>query len=193
VRAVGALIRLAAMPGTNRLCAPLGLVAAVVALSGCGSSDVGGEIPQADAAQLNASLDAVNSAIASNDCATASAQADAFVQMVNDLPASAGTELKDALRNAGENLEGLVADQCSTTGSTSTKTTSSSSSEPTTSSTSSSTTSSSTTSTSTDTTTTTSTTSTTETKPPGGGNQGGNGGGGGGDGGTGGGTGGTGG
>src|SRR3954454_13416735 len=185
------------MPGTYRI-APLALVAAVVALSGCGSGDdINGQIPQDDAAQLNGALDAVNSAIESNDCATASSQADDFVQVVNGLPASAGTELKDALRNAGENLEALVADQCAPTGSTSTQSTSSSSTEPSTSTTSSSTTSNSTTTTTSSTadTTTTTTTTSTQTKPQGGGqggNDGGGGGGdGGGDGGTGGGTGGT--
>jgi hypothetical protein len=181
------------MPGTNRILPLLGLVAVVAALSGCGSgNDINGQIPAEQAAQLNGALSAVNSAVQSNDCATANSQSDEFVTLVNNLPASAGTELKEALRDAGTNLQGLVRVQCPPTGATGPtgpQTTESSSSTPSTSSSSSSTTTSS---------TTTTTTSSTETKPHGNGNQGGNGGGeggngngGGGDGGTGGGTGGT--
>jgi hypothetical protein len=185
------------MPGTNRNLPLLALVAVVAALSGCGSgNDINGQIPAEQAAQLNGALSAVNSAVQSNDCATANSQSDEFVTLVNNLPASAGTELKEALRDAGTNLQGLVRAQCPPTGATGPtgpQTTESSSSTPSTSTTSSSTTT---------TSSSTTTTSSTETKPQGNGNQGGNGGGGeggngngggggGADGGTGGGTGGT--
>ena len=64
------LTRLAAMPGTNRIPPLLALVAAVAALSGCGSGDdIKGQIPATNADQLNAALDTVGSAVASNDCA----------------------------------------------------------------------------------------------------------------------------
>jgi outer membrane murein-binding lipoprotein Lpp len=199
------------MPGTNRIPPLLALVAAVAALSGCGSGDdIKGQIPATNADQLNAALDAVRAAAQANppDCEAAASQADQFVNLVNDLPESAGTDLKAALRDAGGNLQQLVNDQCPPTGATGP-----SGAQPASSSTPS-TTDSSTTSSSTDTTetTTTSTTSSTQqTQPPGHGNGAGNGGGdgngggggdggggdggggdgGGGDGGTGGGTGGT--
>jgi hypothetical protein len=188
------LTRLAAMPGTNRIPPLLALVAAVAALSGCGSGDdINGQIPATNADQMKVSLDAVRAAVQADppDCETAASQADQFVATVNELPASAGTDLKTALRDAGGNLQQLVDDQCPPTGPTGP-----SGAQPPASSSTPSTTDS-TTSSTTDT-TTTSTTSTTETKPQGNGNQGGNGGeggngngGGGGDGGTGGGTGGT--
>ena len=84
------LTRLAAMPGTNRIPPLLALVAAVAALSGCGSGDdIKGQIPATNADQLNAALDTVGSAVASNDCATASSGADGFIDAVNELPATA--------------------------------------------------------------------------------------------------------
>jgi outer membrane murein-binding lipoprotein Lpp len=190
------LTRLAAMPGTNKIFPLLALCAAVAALSGCGSGDdINGQIPATNADQLNASLDAVRTAAQANppDCEAAASQADQFVNLVNDLPESAGTDLKAALRDAGGNLQQLVNDQCPPTGATGP-----SGAQPPASSSTPSTSESSTTSSSTDTTetTTTSTTSSTQqTQPPGhgngAGNGGGNGNGGGEDGGTGGGTGGT--
>jgi len=189
VRARDRLTRLAAMPGTNRLLGLLAMVATVGALSGCGSNDINGKIPQSDADELNGALEAVRSDIAARDCEAASSEADAFINGVNQLPATAGEDLKKALRDAGGNLQQLVADQCTTTQTTpttstqSTRSSSTTSTRPTTSSSTSSTT-------STQTTTTTTTTSSTETAPPESGG-GGGGGGDGGDGGTGGGSGGT--
>jgi hypothetical protein len=185
------ITRLAAMPGTKRTGALLALAAAIAAVSGCGSNEIGGQIPQTNADELNAALSGVQTAVQSTppDCATAASDADQFVRAVNDLPESAGKDLKDALRDAGGNLEQLVSKQCTapqTTTTTQTQPTKSSST------TSSSTTSSTSTSSTTTTSTSTGTTTTTQTSSQGG-NQGGDGGGegGGGDGGTGGGTGGT--
>jgi hypothetical protein len=167
---MGAITRLAAMPGTNRLPPLLALLFVLAALSGCGSDEIGGEIPQANAEELNASLEAVRAAVETSppQCTTAESNADQFVDEVNGLPADAGTELKTALRDAGENLRVLVDEQCASTG-----TTGPSGREPT----SSSTTSSHTTTTS-STTDTTTTSSTEETQPPGNGNRGGSNGGG---------------
>ena len=51
------ITRLAAMPPKTRLPALLALAAAVAALSGCGSGDdINGQIPAANADQLNADL-----------------------------------------------------------------------------------------------------------------------------------------
>ena len=151
----------------------LALLFVLAALSGCGSDEISGEIPQANADELNASLDEVRTAVESSppQCTTAKSAADQFVADVNALPADAGSELKDALRDAGDNLRVLVDEQCASTGTTDTAT--STTTTPTTSSTS--TTSSTTTPTTTHTTDTTSTTSTTteEQPPPGNGNAGG--------------------
>jgi len=192
------LTRLAAMPGTNKIIPLLALVAAVAALSGCGSGgDINGQIPATNADQLNASLDAVRAAAQANppDCEAAASQADQFVNLVNDLPESAGTDLKTALRNAGGNLQQLLNDQCPPTGATGPSGAQPPASSSTSSTTDSSTTTSTTDTSTTDTTTTSTTSSTDQTPPPGhgngGGNGGGNGNGGGQDGGTGGGTGGT--
>ena len=113
------LTRLAAMPGTNKIIPLLALVAAVAALSGCGSGDdINGQIPATNADQLNAELNTVRSAVASNDCVTASSGADGFIDAVNELPATAGADLKAALQEAGANLRALVEDQCPPTGAT---------------------------------------------------------------------------
>ena len=111
--------RLAAMPGTNRLAPLLALFAVIATLSGCGSDEISGEIPPANAQELNDALDAVSFAVESNqDCEAAQAAADQFVEEVNALPADAGTELKTELREAGDNLRTLVSDQCPSTGTT---------------------------------------------------------------------------
>ena len=162
-----AVTRLAAMPGTNRLAPLLALLAVLATLSGCGSDEISGEIPAANAQELNDALDAVSFAVeSSQDCEAAQDAADQFVEEVNALPADAGTELKTELRKAGDNLRTLVSDRvpldrddrrdrATTT-------------EPTSSTTDT------TTSSTTATTTTTTTTSTTRAaKPPGGGNGGG--------------------
>ena len=164
----------------------LALVATVALLSGCGSDENSGQIPQANADQLNAALDAVSAAVETNPpaCDTATSQASAFVDQVNQLPVTAGTDLKEALRGAGENLKQLVNEQCASTGATGP----SAPERPTTSSTTPTTSSTTDTTSSTTTTDTTSSTTTTEEPPPRGN---GNGGGPPGGGGTGGGTGGT--
>ncbi len=163
---------LAAMPGTKRLGALLALLAAVVAVSGCGSDELSGEIPQENAIALNAALRAVNGAVALQNCDEANTAADGFVAEVNALPADAGEELKAELRAAGENLRTLVDTECdstepTTTQSTTEPTTTDTTTEPTTTDT-----------TTTDTTTeptTTDTTTTDQTRPPGDGDGGGSG------------------
>jgi hypothetical protein len=169
---MGAVIRLAAMPGTKRLPPLLALLAVLAALSGCGSDEISGEIPPENAVRLNASLNEVSAAVeGSQDCETAKLAADQFVAEVNALPADAGTELKTALREAGENLGSLVDAQCPATG-TSGTTQSTTSTTPTDETTTTTTTD----ETTTDETTTTTdetTTTTDEQPPPGNGNGGG--------------------
>jgi hypothetical protein len=178
------------MPGTNGLSPLLALLFVLAALSGCGSDEISGEIPAADAAELNAALAAVRTATESSppQCEDATLGAKRFVDAVNALPADPAAELKAELQGAGENLRTLVDQQCAAT-----EPTEPSSTQPQeTSSTTSTTTTSSSTTEPTDTTTTTSTTSSTDqTQPPGNGTGGGPQGGGtdGGTGGTGGGTG----
>jgi len=160
------------MPPKTRLTALLALAAAIAALSGCGSGkDINGQIPAADADQLNAALETVRSAVAKNDCVTAGSAAHGFVDAVNGLPATAGADLKQALQEAGANLRTLVNDQCPRSGATGL-----SGAQPPASSSTPSTTDSANSST-TDTTTTSTTSSTEQTQPQGNGNGGGNGGG----------------
>jgi predicted small lipoprotein YifL len=185
------ITRLAAMPGKKPLTALLALAAIVTVVAGCGSSDGPKTIPPQTASVLNADLSAVEEATSAGDCTTAAAKAQDFLDVVNTLPSTVGTDVKAPLQTAGKRLVSLAADpaQCQpsgTTGLTGSKPNNTTSSAPTT-------------TTTTPTTTSTTTTSTTTTKsappPSGGGNQGGNpgggNGGGGGTGGTSGGTGGT--
>jgi hypothetical protein len=110
------------MPGTIRLGALLALLAVAMALPGCGSDEVSGEIPADNAADLNSALASVRENIETipPDCAEAADQADEFVDAVNQLPLDAGEELKAELRAAGDNLRTLVSDECTSTGTTTT-------------------------------------------------------------------------
>jgi hypothetical protein len=148
------------MRGTTRSLAVLGLLVAVAALSACGSDEFDGRIPQDNADALRASLAQVRDDVSNGECDSASTGAQAFVDGVNQLPETATTELKDALRSAGEQLERLVSSECAAT--TTTTTTTTTSDDSTTSSTESTTT---TTDTSTDTGTDTGTTTSTGTGP----------------------------
>jgi cobalamin biosynthesis Mg chelatase CobN len=161
--------------------APVIVLAGLAALlvAGCGGSDgIEGTIPAANADRLKLDLAAVQGSVATNDCDAAMRSAQQFVSDVNNLPDTAGTALKEALRAAGENLIAQTQDpsQCQqgATGATGF-----SDVQPTTSSS---------TSSSTSTSSTTSSSSTAETNPPnpghggeppgqGGGNPGGGGGG----------------
>jgi hypothetical protein len=146
----------------------LALLFVLAALSGCGSDEISGEIPQDNAAELNAALADVRAATESTppDCEDAASGAEQFVDAVNLLPADPTDELKAELQAAGDNLRTLVDNKCAATeptGPTGTQTQETSSTS-TTSSTTSSTTD------TTDTTTTDTTTSTDETHPQGNGN-----------------------
>jgi hypothetical protein len=181
---MGAITRLAAMPGTNRLPPLLALLFVLAALSGCGSDEISGEIPPDNATELNAALDAVRIATESSppDCEGAALGAKQFVDAVNGLPADPAAELKAELQDAGENLRTLVDQQCAATEPTGPSGTQSQETSSTTTTTDETTTTTDETSTTTDETSTT----TDEQPPPGNGNGGGPPGGGGTDGGTGG-------
>jgi hypothetical protein len=171
------------MRGTTRTLAVLGLLAAVAVLSACGSDEFEGRVSRSDADALRASLAQVRDDVDNGECESASSGAQAFVDGVNDLPLTATVELKEALRDAGEQLERLVSEECpsgATTGTTQTTTTETTSTTDTT------TTDTTTTDTTTTDTTTGTGTTTTGTQPAGSGNGGATGGGGGADGGTGG-------
>jgi hypothetical protein len=96
----------------KRLAAVIAIAVIGAATAGCGSNDIDGTIPQEDADQLISDLDAIESASASNDCASAEARAQDFKEHVDALPATSGVALKEALRGAGDNLEQLVRDPC---------------------------------------------------------------------------------
>lgn len=153
------------MPGTIRLGALLALLAVAVALSGCGSDEVSGEIPADRAPALTAALDGVSRTI-ETDCDQAQVHAQDFIDAVNDLPADPSGEVKAELQDAGDHLRTLVESECaSTEPDTTTPTTSSTA--PTSTASTSSTTDTTTTETST---TTTSSTSTDDVPPDGNGN-----------------------
>src|SRR5262245_7687379 len=99
------------MPGMTRVAALLALAASVAAIAGCGSNDINGTIPQANADQTVAEADGVETLLASGDCSGAEARVQDFLDQVDLLPSTAGSELKGALRDSGNNLKSLVA-QC---------------------------------------------------------------------------------
>jgi hypothetical protein len=105
------------MPQPKRLAALLAVVAMVTVSAGCGSNGINGSIPAEQASALLTELDAVQGAADRGQCVTAAAGADRFVAGVNALPASAGAQLKAALRDAGSNLKTLAAD-CAPSGAT---------------------------------------------------------------------------
>lgn len=114
VRPRSAATRLAAMPGQKRLAGALAAVAAAMAISACGSSGDNQTISPENANELTSALNAVQAAVESRNCDLAEQRAHDFIDAVNALPDTVGTEDKDKLRSAGENLEKLAQDpaQC---------------------------------------------------------------------------------
>src|SRR3954453_10647308 len=106
-----AVTRLAAMPGQKRLAGAMAAVAAVMAISACGSSGDDSTIPSANASQLLAALNGVQAAVDAGDCTQAEQRAGDFIASVNELPDTVSTEDKEALRTAGDNLEKLAQDR----------------------------------------------------------------------------------
>jgi outer membrane murein-binding lipoprotein Lpp len=160
------------MPGKHGLRALLALAAAGVALSGCGSDEVNGEIPAENADALSAALAELREATEQTppDCSAARFQADELVRYVNDLPATA-EEAKDELQSAAPHLQALVDAECPNTGTSGSPTTTPTTTSETTDTTSTDTTQTTNTdTTSTDTTTTETDTTTTQTQPSGNGN-----------------------
>lgn len=93
------------------------VVVTAALLAGCGSGDEG-TIPSGDADDLINLLNAVEAAVAEQDCGTAQDNADQFVTVVNNLPSEVDDEVKDGLRQAGERMTALSRDpgQCETEG-----------------------------------------------------------------------------
>jgi hypothetical protein len=98
---------LAAMPGSHRLGALATIAAATALLSGCGGSD-DGTIAGSAATELNSELTAAQTACAQGDTAGVRTHARAFLGLVENLPDTAGADLKGALRDGGHSLEGLA-------------------------------------------------------------------------------------
>jgi hypothetical protein len=105
------------MPGTIRLGALLALLAVAMALPGCGSDEVSGEIPADNAADLKSALADVRLEIEAGctDPDQAREQAQAFVDEVNRLPADPSGELKTELQEAADHLRNLVDSECAST------------------------------------------------------------------------------
>ena len=143
----------------------LASVASVAAVAGCGSSDINGAVSPEEANLLKANLTGVQEAAELGDCDALTTRTHAFLDSVNGLPATAGADLKNALRESANHLTTLANEQCASGTTGPTRSTSSSSTTtsppPTTSPT--------TTDTTAPPTTSTTTTSTKEESPPSGG------------------------
>lgn len=109
--------RLAAM--LRRARKPLLVVVSAVLLAGCGSDDEG-TIPSGDADNLINLVNAVEEAVAEQNCDFAEDNADEFVAAVNNLPAEVDDEVKEGLREAGNRMTELSRDpaQCEPSGAT---------------------------------------------------------------------------
>ncbi len=108
---LGALTRLAAMPGQKRLAGALAVAATAVAISACGSSSDKPTIPSTNATELTTALNGVETAVNQGRCNRAQTEAQSFIDAVNKLPDTVGTTDKEALRSAGENLQKLAQDR----------------------------------------------------------------------------------
>jgi hypothetical protein len=84
-----------------------------VLIAGCGSGDEG-TIPSGDADNLINLLDAVEAAVAEQECESAQENADQFVIAVDNLPSEVDDQVKEGLRGAGDRLTELSRDpdQC---------------------------------------------------------------------------------
>jgi hypothetical protein len=98
---------LAAMSGSHRLGALATIAAATALFSGCGGSD-DGTIAGSAATELNSELTAAQTACAQGDAAGVRTHARAFLSLVENLPDTAGADLKGALRDGGHDLESLA-------------------------------------------------------------------------------------
>jgi hypothetical protein len=110
---VGAVTTLAALLRSGRIAPALALVGAIVGLSACGSGD-DGTIPPDDAESLLTALEQVQQDVDNGDCSVAQTDATQFVGQVDALPKEVGVEVKNVLREAGENLRDMTGDpdQC---------------------------------------------------------------------------------
>jgi len=100
------------MRGRARLAVLAALILGAL-LVGCGSGgDITGTIPQDNANELKADLDAVQVAIEGRHCQLAHKKVDDFLTSVDQLPEESGAELKDALREVGDHLDNLVDPEC---------------------------------------------------------------------------------
>jgi hypothetical protein len=102
------------MPAKKRLAVLIAIAALAAVVAGCGSDEIAGTLTAEQAARLNADLDAVQQATGANDCTTAQSAVREYRADVFELPSEAGTELKAALQDGGQQLSNLVADQCGT-------------------------------------------------------------------------------
>jgi hypothetical protein len=82
-----------------------------VGVSACGSGDEG-TIPSSSSDELLAILSDVEANFEDGVCGPAQTDATQFVVQVNGLPKEVGFEVKDSLRQAGENLVSLIETEC---------------------------------------------------------------------------------
>jgi len=89
----------------------LALTACAVGVSACDSGDEE-TIPSSASDELLAVLSDVESNFDSGACSSATTDASQFVLAVNALPKEVGFEVKDSLRQAGENMIRLIESEC---------------------------------------------------------------------------------
>lgn len=114
---LGALTRLAAMPGRLRI-SLLATVAALV-LAGCGSGD-DGTIPEENGNALLDVLDSLDADVSDGSCDSVPGLAEEFALRVEALPAEVDAEVKSELVDAAANLQDLSQDppECADSGTT---------------------------------------------------------------------------
>jgi hypothetical protein len=102
------------MPAKKRLAVLIAIAAIAAALTGCGSDEIKGTLTAEQAGRLNTDLNAVQQASDAGDCTTANSAIRRFRTDVFELPSEAGTDLKAALQDGGQQLSKLVAVRCGT-------------------------------------------------------------------------------
>ena len=100
------------MPGIMRLAALLALAASVAAIGGCGSNDVEGTIPASEAAQLNADSGRDPGVNHQRGLCRRPDKRPGLRRPRQPAPEHRGVDLKDTLRDAGDNLEQQLQQQC---------------------------------------------------------------------------------
>ncbi len=106
------------------LAALLAGVATALAVASCGGSSAG-DLPAADAQQLNSELSDVQTLFNQGGCTAASQHVDGLIARIQSLPDSVDSDLRQALANGANHLKNLLDDpkNCPVTSTAATTTT----------------------------------------------------------------------